>query len=59
MLAEEEKQGLGDDLPLEEWCRRVRALLAEDPTLSVALINRSFDMSANWAHRRLHRYRPD
>lgn len=59
MLTEAEKQELGDDLLLEEWCRRVRALLAADPTLSIGSINRSFDMSANWAHRRLHRYPPD
>ncbi|MHA7653827.1 hypothetical protein ACX9NE_28810 [Mycobacterium sp. ML4] len=56
MLTEAEKQQLGDDLSLEEWCRRVRALLAADPSLNIASINRSFDMSANWAHRRLQRY---
>lgn len=58
MLTDAEKREPGDDLSLEEWCRRVRALLAADPTLSVASINRSYDMSANWAHRRLHRYPP-
>lgn len=57
-FTETEKQELGDDLLLEEWCRRVRALLAADPTLNIASINRSFDMSANWAGRRLHRYPP-
>ncbi|MCV7006759.1 MucR family transcriptional regulator [Mycobacterium gordonae] len=55
-LTEAEKQELGGDLPITEWCRRVRGLLAGDPTLSVASISRSFDMSASWAYRRLHRY---
>lgn len=55
-LTKAEKRELGGDLPIAEWCRRVRALLAEDPTLSVASISRSFEMSANWAYRRLHRY---
>lgn len=56
MLTDEEKRKLGDDLPLEEWCRRVRLLLAADSALSVASISRSFGMSEGWAYRRLQRY---
>lgn len=56
MLTEAEKRELGDDLPLEEWCRRVRLLLAADSALSVASISRSFGMSEGWAYRRLQRY---
>ncbi|POX94944.1 hypothetical protein C3473_11215 [Mycobacterium kansasii] len=55
-LTEAEKNLLGDSLPLAEWCRRVRALLADDPTLTVASISRAFDMTPSWAYQRLYRY---
>ena len=55
-LTDREKHELGDELSVEEWCRRVRAMLAADASLTVGSINRSFNMSQNWAYRRLQRY---
>lgn len=56
LLTEDEMQQLGDDLPLDEWCRRVRVMLAADPTITAQGISRSFDRTPSWVHQRLRRY---
>lgn len=58
-LTEEEMHHLGDDLPMDEWCRRARALLAADPSVSKASISRSFGRSDPWVNQRLRRYPAD
>lgn len=58
LLADTEMVELGDDLPLQEWCDRVRAMLAADPTLTQMSIARSFGRSDAWVHQRLRRYPP-
>lgn len=55
-LTTTEMRYLGDDLAPDEWCRRVRMLLAGDATVSIPSIARSFNMSESWAYRRLRRH---
>lgn len=58
LLTDAEMAELGDDLPLQEWCDRVRAMLAADPTLTQMSIARSFDRGQAWTYTRLRRYPP-
>lgn len=58
LLTAEEMARLGDDLPMQEWCDRVRTVLAADPTLTQSSISRSFDRTPSWAQLRLRRHPP-
>ncbi|MBX9979390.1 MAG: MucR family transcriptional regulator [Mycobacterium gordonae] len=58
-LTDAEMRQLGDDLPLQQWCEQVRALLAGDPTITALSISRSFDRSESWIYQRLRRYPPN
>ena len=55
LLTEDEMRELGDDLPMQQWCDRVRALLASDPSVTMASIGRSFDRTPAWVPLRLRR----
>ena len=56
LLTDDEMRQLGDDLPLQQWCDQVRALLAADPTITAMSISRSFERSESWIYQRLYRY---
>jgi phage tail protein X len=58
LLTASEMDDLGDDVPLQEWCDRVRTLLAADETVTRSSIGRSFGRSTQWATQRLRRYPP-
>lgn len=54
-VTEEERAMLGDDLPMDEWCRRAREIL-KDPTISVTSMSLSLGWSAATVQQRLRRY---
>lgn len=54
-VTEEERAMLGDDLPMDEWCRRAREIL-QDPTISVTSMSLSLGWSAATVQQRLRRY---
>lgn len=54
-VTDAERDHLGDDLPMGEWCRRARAIL-RDPTISKASMGISLGWSAGTVQQRLRRY---
>ncbi|WP_336794134.1 helicase associated domain-containing protein [Gordonia malaquae] len=57
-LTQAEMSQLGDDVPVQQWCDRVRALLDRDDSVSAVSISESFGRSSTWAAARLRRYPP-
>lgn len=54
-VTDKERAWLGDDVPLEEWCRRARVIL-QDPSISQTSMSLSLGFSAATVHQRLRRY---
>lgn len=54
-LTGSEREWLGDDLDMTEWCRRARVIL-QDPAISQTSMSRSLGLSDEAVNQRLRRY---